>query len=309
MSGVWRHPLLQILKRSKFFAAFVLLNVFALLAYVHYAIDRTTVSSLQLQTNASMAVRRVPTSQHILSAAKTHALWVPIAGTSLYLFQPSKGQVMGDADRICRLESVDGHFIPPYLRQLYGDSLTDEIERRVFGEAFSPITVAYKEAFRLCAIGIWDGKDQTSFITNFLSAHNDGSEHDCDALPYLQELAVGKGNTGVAVDVGASDGVSAWLLLAHGHYVHLFEPSINRESRRIMSNIELNGWEAQVSLHGTVVVRPPGKRLDRNLAHEAHIGVLKIDVDGNELTVIESAKGLLPRTSIVQVSKQTNEFT
>lgn len=121
--------------------------------------------------------------------------------------------------------------------------------------------------------------------------------------------AVGKGKTGVAVDVGASDGVSGWLLLAHGHYVHLFEPSINRESRRIMSNLELNGWEAPVSLHGTVVVRPPGERLDRNLAHEAHIGVLKIDVDGNELTVIESAKGLLPPTSIVQVSKQTNAFT
>ena len=228
--------------------------------------------------------------------------WVPVPGAEkLRVFQPSSD--LSTTPETCQLHIRAGHFVPADLSDLFGLDEIDGLEKRLFGLPFAPMTVAYKEAFKLCMIGI-SMDNHVAFVTDHTSAHNDGSEHDCDALPYLQELAVGKNNTGVAVDVGASDGVSAWLLLAHGHFVHLFETGIVMGYGRLlaMTNIRLNGWESRVALHDTVQTQPASERLDSVLSNEEHIGVLKIDVDGKELLVIDAAQGILPRTSIIQVN-------
>merc|ERR1712232_848174 len=89
------------------------------------------------------------------------------------------------------------------------------------GSPFRALVTAYKPSFLVCTPAVSfdsealpESEDFNPLI--FFPGVDFGSEHDCDALPILMQSLLGS-RTGLAVDVGASEGMCSLLLLAHGH--------------------------------------------------------------------------------------------
>lgn len=119
----------------------------------------------------------------------------------------------------------------------------------------------------------------------YLPTDTSESTVDADCLPLLMELVLPKGEAGVAVDVGASSGNTAFPLLASGHTVHLFEEDLDSESvdnAFVQMTVEVNaGWSNRTHLHGLARPSGPGS-IDQTLAHVDRLHLLKIDVDDLE---------------------------
>jgi len=137
---------------------------------------------------------------------------------------------------------------------------------------------------------------------------------DCETLPFLMQLALaGKANqtspTGVAADVGASTGNCAFLLLSHGHEVHLFDSRLDvqgsYEREVIDMTVRANRWSEQAHYHDLL---SNSHSLDD--VFRTPLDLLKIDVDyRNEYELVLSGQeSLLKRTTIAQVELIESEL-
>merc|ERR1711871_962228 len=116
---------------------------------------------------------------------------------------------------------------------------------------FPAIVSAYSPSFNVCTPPITFSekvmpRGQSSPLV-FYPGVDFGSEHDCDILPILMRGLM-KTGTGVAVDVGASEGMCTLLLAASGHTVFSFEPEALFQEFRHMSVMANPGFSDRVHL-------------------------------------------------------------
>lgn len=142
-----------------------------------------------------------------------------------------------------------------------------------------------------------------------------GSEHDCDMMPMLMEAVGQKANApdaakGVAVDVGASEGMCTLLLLSKGYTVYSYEPAPLYQVWREMSVNANPGFGARARLRAGLqggFDRGSKLTLDSEFLEAAdaphRVHLLKIDVDDAEASVLHGGQKLLQsgRVDMVQI--------
>jgi hypothetical protein len=131
----------------------------------------------------------------------------------------------------------------------------------------------------------------------------EGKVYEEAFLDHIRDL----GLSGVYVDVGAHLGThTIWFAMqCPSTHVHAFEP-IPRYARAVATNAELNGVAEKVTVHeiglgdgGTDVavhtsgLEFPTARLDDLV--EDRVAVLKMDVEGMEVRVLDGARRILDR--------------
>jgi len=139
-------------------------------------------------------------------------------------------------------------------------------------------------------------------------------------IPFLLELALtgtattdsGK-RSGLAADVGASTGNCGFVMLSHGHEVHLFDGNLDVPGvygREVIEmTIKANKWTNRTHYHGVLM---PGTEssLDWIFSSRLQLDLLKIDVDHMSEwdNVLKGATETLRRTTVAQLELIESEI-
>lgn len=140
-----------------------------------------------------------------------------------------------------------------------------------------------------------------------------GRWRDCDILYPLAAISgILNTSNSLAVDVGSNVGACSMYLLAMGLRIEALDPDPHnvellrgagwkeeeagrlRVHEAVASNVEREACELDDECAALSLTRGPrAVRLDRLLAHEPGPMLIKIDVEGAELDVLQGAKGLM----------------
>jgi hypothetical protein len=179
-----------------------------------------------------------------------------------------------------------------------------DLERLGWHQPYASIRSSYVPSFNVCTRPLtFPGARSLMFFPGV----DDGSEHDCDILPMLMEAVGQKANVpeaakGVAVDVGASEGMCTLLLLSKGYTVYSYEPAPIYQAWRQMSVGANVGFVNRVMLRGGLGGETT---LDSELLEAAdapsRVHLLKIDADDVEASILLGGRSLLQSGQVEMV--------
>lgn len=196
---------------------------------------------------------------------------------------------------------------------LKGEVRPIDIERLGWHKPYAPAHTSYMPSFNVCTRPLaFLGAKSIMFFPGV----DDGSEHDCDALQMLMEAVGQKANVpdaakGVAVDVGASEGMCTLLLLSKGYTVYSYEPQPIFQAWRQMSVDANAGFVSRARLRGGL---QGATTLDSELLDAAdaprRVHVLKLDADDAEASILHGGYKLLQsgRVEMVQLELWKSDY-
>jgi hypothetical protein len=172
-------------------------------------------------------------------------------------------------------------------------------EECFFAAPFPPLISRSTPPFNVCLrMMSLDRSWDTKLMTVYVPFDSSDSMADADTPMLIMELALPDGTPGVAADVGASTGNTAWQLLANGHTVHMYDTPDGLANKPIvtMTIAQNDGWADRAHLYPEATGSGPGS-LDATLERHPTVHLLKIDVDDadSEATVFRGAEKVRPR--------------